>query len=293
MRYAIWMGLLAVTLSGCGGGSERGDGTSPADSLFAAYSDALAGDFRGVRADGPGLEAEPPERICYRQLPVDRASAERSVAQQGGVVTEASASRWCAHIPLGPQCLVALEGRGFALDDRASTAAAYMDVTLFLPLEAGRLVQFRSETAIAGRTMVRDLEMRAMQPADDFPMGAPCESVPDSFEGPATLDGQWSGHRAIYNPAERSGGTSPASMSCEGDTCTLSASLEAPLSFDLQSFGIWTLADAGLDGRAIRSNDGEALAVWFCESSRLTGLNESHLFAEGCFLYGFNRLIPG
>jgi hypothetical protein len=291
MRYAIWMGLLAVALSGCGGGSERGDGTSPADSLFAAYSDALAGDFRGVRADGPGLEAEPPERICYRQLPVDRAATERAVAQQGGVVTEASAVRWCAEFPGGPLCLAALSEQGLVLDDGSAPGTAEADVTLVLPLAEGRLAQFRVETRLLGSQALRDLEMRAMQPDGDFPAGAPCESVPDVLEGPETLEGQWSGQRAFYDPAAQSGGTVPASMSCEGNTCTLSGASDTPLGFTLQSFGIWTLADAGLEGRAIRSNDGMALTVWLCESAAVA--QQSHPFAEGCFLYGLNRLTPG
>ncbi|ULQ47705.1 hypothetical protein JN531_005310 [Flagellatimonas centrodinii] len=291
MRHSILMVLSAVALVACGGGSEGGDGTSPADPLFAAYSDVLAGDFRGVRADGPGLQTEPPDRICYRQLPVDRASTERAVAQQGGVVTEASESRWCAELPGGPLCLEALPEQGFVLDDGRQPGTAEADVSLVLPLAEGRLAQFQVEIRLLGSQALRDLEMRVMQPADDFPVGASCESVPDSFEGPETLDGQWSGHRVVYNPADSSGGTLPASMSCEGNTCTLSGTPDTPLGFTLQSFGIWTLADAGLEGRAIRSNDGMALAIWLCESSAVA--QQSHPFDEGCYLYGFNRLIPG
>lgn len=283
--------LLSAALGGCGGGSGGGDGTSPADPLFVAYSAAVAGDFRGPFADGPGIDTGAPERICYRQLPVDRASAEHSVAQDGGVITEASASRWCAQLPGGSLCLVALEGEGFALDDRSVPGSPAIDVGLVVPLANGRLVQFRSETALLGSQALRDLEMGAMVPADDFPAGASCQSVPDGYSGPADLDGEWAGYRVAYAPLSQTGTATSASMMCEGNTCTFSDTDDGALPFASQGLGHWTLAAAGLDGRILSSNDGAALAVWLCDDG-LTGM-ESHPFAEGCQLYGFNRLMPG
>ena len=173
----------------------------------------------------------------------------------------------------------------------ALAAAGWQGPSVVVPLAGGRLAQFRSETALLGSQALRNLEMSVMAPADDFPAGAPCESVPDSYTGPDNLDGEWAGYRVAYAPMTRTGASTSASMMCDHNTCTFSDTDDGALPFTSQGLGHWTLASAGLEGRILSSNDGAALAVWLCDDG-LTGV-ESHPFAEGCFLYGFNRLIPG
>lgn len=291
MQIRFSIALIAGLLTACGG-DDGSNTTSPADSLFSGYSNVVAGEFRGTEDLGPGI-AIAARQACARQPAISRAATEANVRASGGTVTTASTQQWCASLPGGPLCLTALPDDAYAVQDQAFVSWPRIDVSLVVRLGHGRYAHFDSSVSRAGSAQVREMKLRAMSPSlSDVPPSGRCDTFPDPFQGhPETIDGQWTGRRAVYDAINKTGYTELQEMTCSNQRCSITTGGWSNLAFTtFDPEGAWQLETEGLKGKAVLSMDAHALAMWICEDGSPT-VNDPPLGGT-CRMYGFTRIAP-
>jgi hypothetical protein len=271
-------------LAACGGG---GDDASPSDSLFFDYFSYYAGGSREIRAGGVNSGTLVHQHCDYRPS-ISSEAAARQVQSWGGRVTVETEHQWCAVVGGDTLCLTRLGANAFAYDE-AAAAPSSRAAEMVIGLEDGRHVSFAStwSPGLAGPSAFNSFS--ASIPDSAIPASGVCSNGASPPRLASDIDGAWAGKRVVYDAANRTGYQEAHTMVCSAQACNIQTRVFADLTFSVFSEpGGWRTDSASIQGGAVMSRDGEALALWFCPGSVIEpGVTQ---FDVACELYGFDRM---
>lgn len=277
-------GLLLLTACGGGGGGD----SSPADALFADFFAIYGGGSRSIAGEGVNTAARAYQDCGYTDS-TSRADATQEVRTLGGSVSLETEDKWCAGAKGTTLCLVRMGDGAFAVDEDAGTTGG-RSVEAVVGLSGGRYAGFESVIlpGIVSPVGLVSNTVSATVRDDGIPPSGTCSNGTAPTRGGSDINGSWSGKRVVYDLNNKTGYQQLHTMVCAAQACNIQTRLFIDLSFpEFAAPGVWRTDSQFIQGGAVMSRDGQALALWFCP---LAGSAQGPTpFGTDCELYGFTR----
>jgi hypothetical protein len=217
-----------------------------------------------------------------------RAETEQNVLQSGGSVVVSNFTEWCGSLAGQTACIKAFDRLLVSVEPwspQQTITTLYM--TDLLP-DHWTEIEFDNLAFNAFGAARPETNVSAVSRDTSVGEGANCDISAQPTQSNEAINGVWVGYKATYSPSTMTGSTSPATLSCVSQVCTINA-LSGATSVNLSIFDSTKLAwaaDSGapkMAGAAI-TGDGQLLSMYICN----VPLDKATAF-DNCSFFTFKR----
>lgn len=202
-----------------------------------------------------------------------RAMLEDSVRNSGGNVILSNPSEWCGTAMSETNCIKQFDN--VIVVDGRKDASTNIEIRM-LGLLSGQSSVVKFDSSSRGATL-------SSVTKDASVTSGSCSNTGQTTPNSDAINGSWTGYEFSYTSTTRSGATTPRSMSCANQVCTLSTGVTLPIfSF---SKGTWkTQAGGASIAGAVLTPGFQLLSMFLCNAP----LDQARTL-ESCGFYTFKR----
>lgn len=207
---------------------------------------------------------------CGYGYQLSRAEMEQNIHQAGGSVDTSNFTEWCGSLAGQTACIKAFDRLLVAVEPwspQRRITTLYM--TDLLP-DHWTEIEFDNLAFNAFGPAGPATNVSAVSRDASVGEGANCDMSAQATQAKEAINDVWVGYKAIYSPSTMTGSTSPATLSCVSQVCTINT-LSGSTSVDLSNFDssklLWAAAPrASKMAGAAMTGDGQLLSMYVCNA---------------------------